>query len=57
MDDKKREFLTVWGGYVDFKELLVGLVVGAIVGFVSYYGGLLAIRSAFPKMLQGLMMG
>lgn len=57
MDDEKREFLTVWGDTVDFKELLVGLVVGAIAGFVSYYGGLLAIKHLFPQMPQGLMMG
>ena len=53
----KTSYITVWGDTVNFRELLIGLLLGALAGFGSYRGALWLLNSTHPDMAKGLLMG
>lgn len=57
MTSNSRELLSIWGDSVDFKELLIGMLIGAIVGFLTFYGGTILMKSLYPDMGEGLRKG
>jgi hypothetical protein len=57
MQQSKAEFLTVWGDTVDFKQLIIGLTLGAIFGYVSFIGGLQYLKLNHASLSKGLLMG
>jgi len=57
MEEKKSDFLVVWGDTVNFKQLLLGMVVGAVLSYASYAGGLSYLKHYHPSLNKGLLMG
>ncbi len=57
MEGKKTEFLTIWGDTVIFKQLLLGLAGGAMLGYLSLMGGLVYLNKTQPNLGKALLMG
>lgn len=53
----EKQLLSIWGDSVDFRELIIGMVFGAIVGFISFYGGNKFIEASYPELSKGLQRG
>ncbi|MEN6412260.1 MAG: hypothetical protein ABFC84_05765 [Veillonellales bacterium] len=57
MQGGKKEYISVWGDTVDFKELLIGMFAGAMIGYASFAGGIWFLRQFFSSLPKGLFMG
>ncbi|MDR3561335.1 MAG: hypothetical protein P4N59_07845 [Negativicutes bacterium] len=57
MEKHKEEFVTIWGDTVNFRQLLLGLVGGAVLGYLSLIGGLSYLKSYHPGLGKALLMG
>lgn len=57
MQEKQQELLAIWGDTVAFKDLLVGLLLGGVLGFTSLKGGLWYLQNFHAGLEKGLMMG
>ncbi|MDR3561342.1 MAG: hypothetical protein P4N59_07880 [Negativicutes bacterium] len=57
MQEQRQGYLTVWGDTVDIKELLIGLILGALVGYGSYVGGLWYLKIFHPGIAKGVLQG
>lgn len=55
--EKKEEYLIVWGDTVDFKQLIIGLFVGSLVGYLSFIGGHAYLINNHSDLTKGLLMG
>lgn len=54
---EKQSYLTIWGDTVDLKELLIGLFLGAVLGYSSFSGSLWYLKSFHPDIAKGLLAG
>ncbi len=57
MHECKKIYISVWGDTVNLRELLIGMFLGAITGYVSFTGGLLFLQKFYSDLPKGLLMG
>jgi len=57
METNQEEYLTIWDNTVNFRQLLLGLVGGALMGYFSFIGGAAYLKANHPGAPSGLMQG
>ena len=57
METKQEQYMTIWGDTVNFKQLLLGLVGGALMGYVSFIGGTAYLEAYHSGLGKSLMQG
>jgi hypothetical protein len=57
MEGKVQEYMTVWGDTVKFRQLLLGLLGGALMGYFSFTGGSAYLKAYHPGLGTSLLSG
>lgn len=57
MHESNKKYISVWGDTVNLRELLIGMFLGAITGYVSFTGGIWFLQNYYLNLPKGLLMG